>query len=362
MPIGSMYVRPLELDNFALHITSESSQGKTESAEIAMSAFGDARKPRGRLYRTWDVSEQAPIALFRQVGCMPVWFDETAVLGDDTRFSTIIFRLAQGTNRMRADAYGGLTEGSADRWDTCLLSTGEARITITSALSGMQRRVLEIAAPLTDMDTHGKIQAKVRQARGWPMRWLVSDPDVEWAQETHREIFGRLSDEARSQQVEVSQAANIATCAMGFAVLCRLAGLRPMPRAIIRAATDVFRDTLEEAADRGADIAERGLNAIKAAMNQYPDRFLAPDEGLHERWGVVFPDQTVGIVSDTVLKDIFARFGGAPDPMPTMRRLRDMGRVVAEDGRLRSRRKFFMPTQGMVSDRIYVLNGLFDDR
>ena len=355
MPIGSVYVEPLKLDNFALHITSESSQGKTESAEIAMSAFGEARKPRGRLYRTWDVSEQAPIALFRQVGCMPVWFDETAVLGDDTRFSTIIFRLAQGTNRMRADAYGGLTEGSSDRWDTCLLSTGEARITTASALSGMQRRVIEVWAPITSRETHEKIIDDVRTAYGWPLRWLVRDPDVGWAKDKHEKLFLHLAERARSQQVEVAQAANIATCAMGFAVLCRLAGLEPPMTAITDAIETVFDETLEAAAERGADIGERGLIAILSALQQHPDRFVTPDEALGERWGVVYPDGVVGIVSEAALKQIFEKFGAASDPLPTLRRLRDSGALLCESDRLKGVREIFLPGKGMTRRRMYLV-------
>lgn len=357
MPIGSLYIRPLKLNNFALHITSESSSGKTESAEIAMSTLGSAQKPQGLLYRTWDVSEQAPIALFRQVGCMPVWFDETAVLGDDTRFSTIIFRLAQGVNRMRADAYGGLVEGSSSRWDTCLLSTGEARITITSALSGMQRRVLEILAPLTDVDAHHYMLENARLAYGWPLQWFVQDPDVVWAADFHRRVMDELTKVSRNQQVEFSQAANVATCAMGFAVLCRLSGYSPIPeRRILKAAVNVFSETLELAGELGSDIGERALIGLKEAIRTQSEKFPAPNDSLfHERWGVMFDDGCVGIMGEKTLAQILERYAGLPDTVPVVKRWAEGGVLVTEGGRKQSKRTIWVPGSGLKLQRMYIL-------
>ena len=172
----------------------------------------------------------------------------------------------------------------------------------------------------------------------------------------HERLFMHLAGRARSQQVEVSQASNIATCAMGFAVLCRLAGLEPPMAAIMEAVEKVFDETLEAAAERGADIGERGLIAILSALQQHPDRFVTSDQALGERWGVVYPDGIVGIVSEAALKQIFEKFGAASDPLPTLRRLRDAGSLLCgESGRLKGVREIFIPGKGMTRRRMYLV-------
>lgn len=357
MPIGSIYCNPLKVDSFALHITGESSTGKTESAEIAMSTLSSARRPRGALYRTWDASAQAPTNLLKMTGPLPVWFDETAVLaGDDISFTNLLFRLAQGRGRVVADTEGGLRAGSGERWDASVLSTGEARISNRSGLTGLRRRVLEVYAPLMNRaDEHDVILGKARRAYGWPLRWLEESPGLDEAQKLHDWLFGRLSDHSKNQQVEVSQASNIVTCAVGFSTLARLCGVS-VPRAeLLVVAIAMFEKVLLAAADEGADIGERGLNAIKEAVKSSGNFYSADDELFIRRYGVVFDDGYIGIVGKAMLAEILLKYANLPDPTPVLKRWDDEGILQHDVGKYTGRRTIYVPRRGMKLSTLYLV-------
>ena len=356
MPIGSIYCAPLRADSFAMHLTAESSTGKTESAEIAMSALSSARRPHGALYRTWDASAQAPTNLLKMVGPLPVWFDETAVFaGDDVEFTNLLFRLAQGRGRLIADVEGGLRSGSGERWDACLLSTGEARVSNRSGLTGLRRRVIEIYAPLTHVETHDQMLSLARKSYGWPLRWLVQDPDPQWARDLHMQIFGAMSDEAKSQQVEVAQAANLATCAVGFGTLARLTGASITARQLADAAKSVFRKILAASADEGADIGERALWAVKEAIQRSGNFYAPEDEMFIQRWGVTFDDGYVGIIGAATLAEILLRYAKLTDPVPVLERWADDGILQHDQKKHTGRRSVYVPGSGMRISRLYLV-------
>jgi len=359
MPIGSIYCDPLKADSFAMHITSESSMGKTESAEIAMSALSSARRPHGALYRTWDASAQAPTNLLKMTGPLPVWFDETAVFGgDDVEFTNLLFRLAQGRGRLIANTEGGLRAGSGERWDACVLSTGEARVSNRSGLTGLRRRVIEIYAPLIDhRGTHEEILDHAQRAHGWPLRWLVADPHVAWARGLYLQVFAELSHESQGQQLEVMQAANLAVCMMGFGILARLAGVKISPRQLVDAGRKVFSKILASSEDEGSDIGERGLRAIREAVLRTGSFYRHDDEMFgYQRFGVYFPDGYVGIIGQKTLAEILKTYAGLDDPVPVLERWAASGVLQHDQGRHTGRRKIFWPGQGVVKRPLYLID------
>lgn len=360
MPLGSLYTVPFGKDSFSLHLTAESSVGKTESAEIAMSTLSSAQRPHGALYRTWDASAQAPINLLKMVGALPVWFDETAVMsGDDEEFTNLIFRLSQGRARLVANTEGGLRDGSGERWDSCILSTGEARITFRSGLTGIRRRVIELSAPLipsADIEMHEAFIARARAAHGWPLRWFMRDHDVVAAANLHATIFGRLGEIARNQQVEVSQAYGLATCAVGFAELCRLAGVPVNESTLIWAASEAFSEVLSAAEDEGASISERGIAAILEAV-ETTDNFVNPEDDFAiDRWGVRFPDGYIGVLGKHTLRTIFKTYADLADPVPVLNRWKAEGILQHDSSSNQGRREIYSYKEHkIVSKRMYLI-------
>lgn len=359
MPVGSLYVTKLDDPQlFTMHITGESHSGKSESAELAMQTMGDARKGVGRLYRNWNMSAKAPENVLRQVGIMPVWFDEAANDESDPEdFSTKLFHLMEGRARKIAGT-DGKNVGGDEKWTACLLSTGEARLSINSGLSGFRRRVMELYAPLTDdVETHDRMMHLARRAHGWPLRWVAADAGPTEFVDVQRMLFARLADEAQGQQVEVAQAANVATCIAGFWKLAQAVGVSVPKRELVSAGLSVFRKLLRAAEDEGSDVGERGLRALKEAT-QTTNYFHAPQQDMfHERWGVTFDDGVIGVLGEATLRRILREYAGIGDSQPVLEKWSEQGILMHESGTYTSgTRSIWVPaTRQMRRARMYLV-------
>ncbi|MFN2490809.1 MAG: DUF927 domain-containing protein [Actinomycetota bacterium] len=144
--LASLYVPKLDAELFVVHVTGDSRTGKTMLTGAAMAAVGNpSQRSRQSVYRTWNMSAQAPGALLKQMGVMPVWLDETKTnQRDAAETASMVFAIVQGEERLRATQSGGLDERTG--WDCVVLSTGEARLSNVGAEQGLRKRVLEVAA------------------------------------------------------------------------------------------------------------------------------------------------------------------------------------------------------------------------
>jgi hypothetical protein len=361
MPFATIYLKRMAAENFALHVTGESHSGKTLVAELAMSELSSAQCPHGALYRTWNASEKAPQNLMKLVGVLPVWLDETATAGlDDERFTNSIFQLAQGRARMVADKVGGLEPGGGIRWDACLLSTGEARLSNKSGLTGMRRRVFELYAPIFEDgsgETIDELVALARKHFGWPLRWLAADPHPDRARASYERLLMAAAPAARGQQVELAQAGNVAACMAGFAELGRACGVKVPERALKDGVLFVFEKLVRASADEGADVGERALRALKEALNTRSQNFLDPEEradATRERWGVTFEDGVVGITGEATLAHVLGEFGRIEDIVPALEKLKKMGVLIHDAGRATGRRRIWVPGRGLTMTRLYL--------
>lgn len=360
-PLGSMYLSRWGNDTFAMHITGESHQGKTEAATMAMAVLGDARKPNGALYRTWNMSEQAPVNLMKAVGIVPVFFDEAVTSGQDPEgFNRMLFNLAQGRGRIVANV-DGTNRGDNDRWESCILSTGEMRLSNKSSLTGLRRRVFEVYSPVAkSQDVHAQAFGAAMRAYGWPVKWFTDTPNPSHARATYDAIFGELAMDARDQQVEAAQASNIAACFAGFVQLCRVVGVAWDRDVIMRGAHDMFSKLQAAARDEGADVGERAIAAIREAVNAHPQFFPAhdfPTDLSRDRWGVLFKDEpgVVGVIGKGTLERIMRDFGGKDvDVTAALVKLASRGLLLAERGTHQGRRSYFRPGEGLKVARLYL--------
>lgn len=365
MPFGSVYLPPWHSDTFALHIVGESMSGKTESAEMSMATMGNARKPSGPLYRTWNVSEQAPNNHLKSVGVMPVYFDESSTSGlDDEGFTRLIFNLAQGRGRLVANT-DGTNRGADDQWDACILSTGEARISARSGLSGVRRRVLEVTIDgrgLMPLAAHNAAMRDARSAYGWPLKWLTERPNPEHALRTYEAIITQAERvNVGGQQLAGAMAENVAACLMGYVQLCRVVGVEWDRQQVLDAVAAVFGDAQNVAAEEGANVGERALRAIVEAVHTHPAYFPPADDPTidnnRDRWGVQFiDDNTVGVFGQGTLRRIMREFGApATDLTAVFAKLKAMGVLIHDEGRNDTTRRYHQPGKGVKSGRVYVV-------
>jgi hypothetical protein len=208
---------------------------------------------------------------------------------------------------------------------------------------------------MAQADEHDIMLGHARKAYGWPLRWLEQRPDVEEAGELHDWLFGKLSEHSRSQQVEVSQAANIVTCVLGFAILARLVDVRVSKEMLRDAAVRMFQKVLLAGADEGADIGERGMNAIKEAVKSSGNFYSPDDELFMRRYGVVFDDGYIGIVGKAMLTEILLKYANLPDPTPVLKRWDDSGLLQHDEGKYTGRRTIYVPRRGMKLATLYLV-------
>jgi hypothetical protein len=357
-PLGALYVTLLkDKQIFTVHVTGESHTGKSESAEMAFQQLGDARRPDGRLYRSWNQTAKAPGNVLKQVGVLPVWFDEAANLGlEPDQFTQMLFNLMEGRERKIAGNAGRNVSGTST-WSACVLSTGEARLTIQSGLTGVRRRIMELYSPLADdVDAHLRMLASAQRAHGWPLRWLARDPRPAEFLALQKRLFLEMAPEASGQQVELAQAGQVATCVAGFAQLARVCGRGVEYGELEGAALSVFEKLQRSGADEGADIGERGLNAVKEALLGSGRFFPANEEPIgQQRWGVWFGDDTVGIIGRSTLALILREYAGLRDPKPVLDKWAEQGVLSHDRGRDTRKRKVWVQGRGLVTTKLFVV-------
>lgn len=335
MPLGSLYAARLRhppyrltTGTFALHLTGDSAQGKTQAAIAAMMTLGDAteKSTRANLYRTWNMSAQAPAALAHQLGILPLYFDEAATSQKSPEeFTQTIFDLAQGTERQRATVTGDVDE--VERWECCILSTGEMRLSAKSGLVGVRRRVQELYAPFAPQDHSDQVFRRASDFHGWPLHWITSDPHIEDAAKLFDEIEHTFEDQISWLN---AAALNLSVCGLGALMLARALDsdyvtVATVQRAVERVVKKLGKAALEE----GLNIGHKLAIAVWEDVARHEPSYPAVDVVLsivRERDGVILKDGSVGIFKSALER--IALDAGIPDFNAGVRILLDENLMV----------------------------------
>lgn len=145
--LSSVLVHPLEkqtnLKGLLVHVSGDSSQGKTTAVQVALSAWGYPDTGEGGLLRTWYSTDNALVAALRGNWGVTVGFDESS-MSRSRDFGNLIYTLAEGLEKARLDDQSRL-QASGD-WRTTILSTGEFPLLERSGQNtGLRVRILEVA-------------------------------------------------------------------------------------------------------------------------------------------------------------------------------------------------------------------------
>lgn len=366
MPLGSLYAARLRrppysmgTGTFALHLTGDSARGKTQAAVTAMMTMGDAseKATEANLYRTWDMSAQAPIALAHQLGVLPILLDEAATSQKTPEeFTTSLFALAQGTERQRATVKGDLDE--VDRWECCLLSTGEMRLTSKSGLVGVRRRIQEIYAPFVAIKEHSDEAFRLASSSyGWPLRWITRDPQVDLAVSLLPQIEHGFDDAVTWLN---AAAQNLSVCGLGTLMLARSLGMEEVGvmqvhKAVQSVVEKMGRAAVEEGLDAGIKLAKAVWDAVAMRPNAFPQEDMTP--AYKDREGVRFKDGTVGVISRSAMMKI-AMESGLPDYQAGIRLLQ-ASMMMETEGNRDQIAKSYLDDRGEVQrKRMYVFKPL----
>lgn len=122
-----------------LHISGNSSSGKTTAEMLAISAF--ANPECELLFKSWTATQNALFSSFNGNFGFPMAIDESSA-ATKADFTNFIYTFSQGKGKDRARSDGSLN--SAPKWSFTLLSSGEARLPHNSN-TGLTVRLIEIS-------------------------------------------------------------------------------------------------------------------------------------------------------------------------------------------------------------------------
>ncbi|HAT4072363.1 TPA: DUF927 domain-containing protein [Clostridium perfringens] len=129
------------LDSLIIHLSGNSSTGKSTALKLAISLFGCPDPKKIGLYSTYNTTENASIKKLCGLKGVQFAIDEIS-LSKNKDFTNFIYALANGSEKDRLNKNSELKEKSV--WLTTILSNGEKSILESSKRnSGLKVRVIE---------------------------------------------------------------------------------------------------------------------------------------------------------------------------------------------------------------------------
>lgn len=125
--VASLIVDILEVDNFIVDYAGMSGGGKTTTAMIAASVFGNPNKYGGGAIHGWDSNTAFIDRLCDFIGGgFPFILDESQKAPHDSRVKFVVYQFANGASKGRAKP-GSIQRGG--KWRNVMISTGEQPLT-----------------------------------------------------------------------------------------------------------------------------------------------------------------------------------------------------------------------------------------
>jgi len=116
----------IELDTMFIHISGDSTSGKTISSMLAISPWGNPNlKIRNGLATTWNSTENAVFSNIISNHGLAVLLDEIS-MSDSIDFTQAVYRLSGGKDKQRLDKES--IKKDTGTWNTTIISNGEFRL------------------------------------------------------------------------------------------------------------------------------------------------------------------------------------------------------------------------------------------
>ncbi len=254
-------LRLLDVQSFVIDDYGKTSTGKTTTARLAMSIWGDPR----RLEMTANATK---VGIERLAGAfcdLPIFLDETSLIGEK-QLQEIVYMLANETGKVRGSRSGGLQR--VERWKTVMFTTGEKPLVAEESFAGMQSRVIELYGGLGEYDP----EAVRRFEKGISKNYGVVAPllvrkIMSYSRSDFIETFEEVREEVRNIVRETAPNGGNAGARLEASL------------AAITCGGLLFEEILEEhgydAADAG-EIVEEVLRGLEggATEDDYCERFL----------------------------------------------------------------------------------------
>ena len=128
------------LDNLLVHLTGNSTTGKSSAMKLAISLFGYPDVKRNGLFTSFNGTGNALIKGIAGLIGVPIAIDELS-MGNKKELDTLVYRLANGVDKKRLNKNAMLRV--SETWLTTILTNGEESIIQGSNNAGLYNRVFE---------------------------------------------------------------------------------------------------------------------------------------------------------------------------------------------------------------------------
>lgn len=274
--LAAPLLKPLRAPNFGVHMSGDSSRGKTTKLAIAASVFGDPKN--NQWLASWNTTSTA-MELRAQTLCdLPLCFDEIGA-GDRLQIEKSIYMLINGSGRERAERTMKLRKTPS--WRTVVLSTGEHELASDEANTGAQVRVIQYRVTgFGSLDARGVDDLRERATRNsgqvgreW-LRMLVDVDDWSELQALFETAKVQFRGQCEGNQLAQRQAVYFALLAVTEHLASQTIGIGRKGGATVR---ELF--TSAEGRKTVSSAGDRALDAVSQWLASEPDSFPRLDYG-----------------------------------------------------------------------------------
>lgn len=126
-PLVGFVGKECNVNNLLVHISGDSSTGKSTALKLAISSFGSVSNEEGTvsLFSSWNTTENAMLEMLAGNNGIPIALDE-AGMARNRNFSGTIYKLSEGKEKMRMTF--GVGNNDVRSWQTSIISSGEIPI------------------------------------------------------------------------------------------------------------------------------------------------------------------------------------------------------------------------------------------
>lgn len=114
-----------DLKSLLIHLSGDSSTGKTTALSLAISVAGSPNTGDKSLLRHWNGTLNSVLASLEGVHGIPIAYDELST-NTNSDLTSLVYSLTEGVGRARSNIDGNLRE--VGTWSTVMLSSGELSI------------------------------------------------------------------------------------------------------------------------------------------------------------------------------------------------------------------------------------------
>lgn len=303
--VASVLVKPMNINNFWVHLWGESGTAKTVLTMCATSEW--ANPEIGKYIVTFNSTYVGNERNTAFCGSMPYMLDELQILDSRKDTDSLVYMLTEGCGRSRGNRSGGIEY--VPKWRNCIISSGEKPISSQNSGGGVAARVIEIEVKdklfggKKDIET---VLETIENNYGFIGKRFIEQIKAV-GNSTIKEIFRQFSGELIKRGVMDKQAQSAALILTADFLMCK--SIMFIDDALSVDEIMPFLKTNEE-----VDVSRRAYDYICGKIIENQTKFVGTVEKQMEIWGK-FGNGDIAYIVKTRFDELCNNGGYAPKPL-----------------------------------------------